>query len=93
MITYKACTTFDSGYVRTGELPPYTRNVQIQIEDRTPFGSYSKQDAERIIENAFLAGQTRYTTYKILPAVASEKMSEEVKFKLRQRKEEANDME
>ena len=93
MITYTACTTFDSGYVRTGELPPNTRYVQIQIEDRAPFGHYLRSEAEEIIENAFRDCHTRYKTYKIIPAAPGTKMSEETKSKLRQKKEAINEVE
>jgi hypothetical protein len=88
MITYttkrvKGAATFEV----SGELPPYTRRVQIKIDDERPFGEYRLKEAQEIIEHSYDPKYVqKHEKYYILPAPVT-KMSEETKEKLRRKHE------
>ncbi len=66
MITFKRQP--DNTFSKAGELEPGTRSVQLQIEDRAPFGSYSIIEALAIIDHGREFNQLKFDRYSILPA-------------------------
>ena len=66
MITFKRQP--DNTFSKAGELEPGTRSVQLQIEDRTPFGSYTIAEALAVIEDGIRWGHLKFDRYSIVPA-------------------------
>lgn len=75
-------------YTKVGALPKGTRSAQIALISETgrrsvPLGIFPAKAAQKIVEDAYAAGQVRAMGYEIVPWINPHPMSEETKAKLR----------